>query len=957
MSWFGGKSNTPTSKPAAAGLDNDDFSSNEQAVPVPWWIGPSWRPLTWIVPECYNRVEKAVRQKVSKKKVTVGHDYYIDIAGIAGLGLIDQITGIESGGKLIWNDVITRPDDKNHAWYWRAEITTNIGTFYVYWGRPDQPVDTILLKPLATKDPALEHPAYRGQCLVICKGYYIGMDTATVPNTRVRVHRAPRPSAVGAFAPRLNSTQGESMVAGIVELMTDKVFGAGMSPDYFSHAEWSAFSNTIVARAGCHAPLLDRAQPVGDVMRDLMGYFDGTLKLENDLSTGTAKAVLRPGAFPHDGSLPTNIGKLTDHDCSRPQITITTPAAVANEVRLKYRDSADMLKEKVVLGWATDNVEARQSQTESAQVEMLGIIETAQAAAMAERTAAIAAEGEFGGSVSVRRGRAINADGSQLRAGDVVWLLNNALGIERVVRITRRRDMYLGGVELEFVHERGAYAQTPPIVPDTRPDLGETIPFPIVRARVFELGRELLGESAATIGDRIAVAFLAMRPKSHRVGREDFIDEDVMGFQIWDSPSGASYDPLGSQSGWAVRATLRAAVAKSTATTEIQLIIDADNIDDDRLLTQGASAQTNDTLLLVVGEEVMSVGKITKQAGYWTVSCLRERRGTAAAAHNGNAEAWFVYRDEITPFTHDDWEPGADRYFKLQPDTPAGSLDFSQVTPLAYRFKPAKETAALQVKIDAAIASAKVGDSVEVKGTVTAPGCNLSNVTVVWIRLGAGDLSAGEQTLAMTICLGAQKSECIVSTLAVPLAAGRYKAEIRAVNDAGGLTKATSGVVTVEAVEAPKADPILQAYKFESASLNIAEGNTGTILELKVTTTDRPVMVFYSLLGIAYDGGNPGNWPLSALFANVWRDGVGIIGSLSQFAAAEVNRSDTGHHHMSIGTVSNFFQDNPGAGEHTYSIRVENRRAGDHATIDQAKIYVLGLPSDSQDSGPSTSEP
>ncbi len=696
---------------------------------------------------------------------------------------------------------------------------------------------------------------------------------------------------------------------------------------------------------------MDRARPLRDVVKDLLSYFDGYIRIEN--------GMLRPGMYPHDGQAPGLVASLTDHDfSSRPRSTSTAPSRAINKVVVTYRDGGDMLKKKPANGIASDSLQARQT-SEHTRVDMPGIIDAAQAADYAARAAAVAAEGTFEGSVDLRR--ALRNDGTPLQPGDVVGFSYSPLGINRVVRITGLTTPRRGAVSIDFTGEHGLFADMPPAKPDLRPQLGERLPYAITKARVFELPEGLLANADGPILG-IPVTFLAMRPRSYYKDQPDMTGEDVMSFDVWDSPSGATYDPLGeSQKGWAVRATLRASVAKGTAAVAVQLALDADNIDRDRIVAQNESAQENDVLLLVVGEEVLSVGSIAVSGNNWTVNCLRARCDSSAAAHAGGAEAWLVYADEISVLTHKQWRPDTDRWFKLQPATISGSLELAEVAALKYRFKPALAAAPVAVVIDAVVATAKVGDMVEVKGTATAPSGNLAGVMVVWIRLGANDAPAGEQTLTTIMCFGAQKSECAVDTLAVPMAAGRYRAEIRATNDAGVVTKAASTVVVVEAVEVvvPESEPIVQAYKAGAQGWNVFRGTTETVLELRVTTTERPVMVFYSLLGKAYNGENPSEWGVVGLFASVQRDGVGVPGSASQFAAGEVNRSDTGHRHLSIGTVTNFFQDMPGAGEHTYAIRVENRAAsesGGYATVDQVRIYVLGLPGDVQ-GGASELEP
>ena len=66
MSW--GKANIPTKSPKTAGVDGNDLSTNEQAVPVRWLSGLEWCPLTWVVDKVYNQRTEEIRQKAGKGK-------------------------------------------------------------------------------------------------------------------------------------------------------------------------------------------------------------------------------------------------------------------------------------------------------------------------------------------------------------------------------------------------------------------------------------------------------------------------------------------------------------------------------------------------------------------------------------------------------------------------------------------------------------------------------------------------------------------------------------------------------------------------------------------------------------------------------------------------------------------------------------------------------------------------
>ncbi|MDR1283984.1 MAG: hypothetical protein LBK99_24675, partial [Opitutaceae bacterium] len=530
---------------------------------------------------------------------------------------------------------------------------------------------------------------------------------------------------------------------------------------------------------------------------DLLAYYDGGIRIANTL--------LLPFAFPHDGKQPDNPGLLTQHDFTElPEFTATAPSKVVNEVKVKHRDAGADFKERLAIGSSVDNIEARRTSVKSSTVTLPGIIDPAQAAAWASRASASFSAGALEMSVTVRPPRAVNADDDALRAGDLVQITWDPLGINRLMRITRRRDAWAAGVDLDLESEHGFFGSLPPVEIARPPTLGESVPDPVVRARVFELDRQLLeAEAVKNAGaEDIFAAFLAMRPKSRRRNDATFEGQDVSGFQIWDSPDGSSYDPLGSQTYWAVRATLKTAVLPGDVATPINVNVDIDpaNIDRERIVFQSESSRRNDTLLLVLDNEIFSIGAITlaQQNGMdWTLACLRARRGSAAAAHAAGAEAWLVYRDEITPHTHGDWEPGEQRFFKLQPSTPDETLDLEDAPVLKYTFAQAAAPLPVQITLGNLPSTARTMTELAITATVDAPSANLATVEVVLIRIQEGNAAQLQTSLGQWTMRGDGKAHWDVACAAIPIVAGNYRVEIRATVDSGQMTATASGVVVV----------------------------------------------------------------------------------------------------------------------------------------------------------------
>jgi hypothetical protein len=781
------KANAPSAEPALGGITHNDTASNEQAVPVPWWIGPAPLPLTWIIPEPYNIDTVEVQAKVGKKNTTVGYKYYADVAGIAGLGLGKRLRWLESDGEIIWQGSLVRSDDPASPDYYGVEVFTSVGTWYVTWGRWDQPEDTVLLAPLAQINPALAHPAYRGQVRVVIKRYYCGESGSQVPNTRIGMEREPVPPIGDFAAPSAGvaSSQGQSIIAGLLELAMHPVYGAGLSEDHFAAADWESGALDVLAACGGHAPLLDRAQPLRDVAKDFSSYYDGFFRIEN--------GRLRPGRFPHAAAMPDGLPLLTLHDyMERPAVRATAVAAVVNTVNVKYRERANNFADTIATGHASDAVQAIDAH-EPAEIAMPAIIDPVQAQQIANEQADIAADGKITAEGAVlRTARAVKGDGTPLLPGDQVVTRLIAFESEIPARVTRRVDHYQGAPELDFENERGAWPASAAGAADERPAIEPALPRPVEAARVLELPA---GLAPSPLG--IHVALLARRPLAASASGM-ITAANITGMSVWYSPAGDSYDWLGSTHSFAVRGVLFAALPDSSAPSDVTLVLDDANLDAGRITPQGAAAQDNDTLLLILGDEVFSVGECLLGDATMTLSCLRGRRGSHAAAHGAGVEAWLVFRDELAAFTHATFAAGQTRSFKLQPFNQR-ALALDEAAPLPHTFR---DRAAEAPQIAFGPVPARL-----VEGATAAFSAQIADVNgdlVSW-SLRAEQLDPADDTVIASLHIAAgtpapaERASLAVSATAALPRAGTWRLVIEATDEADAHTQAATDLFAVAA--------------------------------------------------------------------------------------------------------------------------------------------------------------
>ncbi|MBX3736751.1 MAG: hypothetical protein KF715_08685 [Candidatus Didemnitutus sp.] len=666
---FGGSSK-PSPTPKVAGIDSSDLASNEKAVVLPWFIGERPCPVRWVIKEPLNVEYKEIREKVGKKTQTTGHEVYADLAGVTNVGLVDAITKLELNKEIVWEGMITRPTNPLHPDYWRATIATGVGTFYFYWGRADQPVDDIVLGPLRAIDPTRKIPAFRHQGVFIGKRVAFGQSTSA-PSPRLWLRRAPKPP-VGNFSFE-NSDQGESLVGGALELLLHPIYGAKAANSVVTAAQWEALSDLVIASAGRHAPYLDRDRPLREVLKEFFELFDGWARIEG------GKIV--PGYFPHDGVVPAGITELSHHDIvGDPEIGAPTPSKTVNKVTVTFCDRTQKYRRDVEKGVSRASTRSR-ARVQPENVQALAIVDRDQARAYAAERARTAAKGPSSGRFDARRPRAVWADGTPLQAGDNFNLDWFPYQLDQVSRIAKISEAYRSTrVTISYVAERGLFPA--PYVPpaDLQPGLGSTIPTDILQARVLELSTDLAGTPLG-----IYIALLAKRPKSVHENNTAVTAKSVIGYNAWYSADGGSFDPLGTQTTWAVRGVLRAAAANNDAT--IYITLDNDNLDADRIAAMSNEDRANDKLLLVMGEEVMSIGAIAVAGFNRDLTVLRARQGTLAQAAANGTPVWIVYRDELVALTHRRFIEDQDRYFKLQPYTLAKTLDLADVEPLVYHFR------------------------------------------------------------------------------------------------------------------------------------------------------------------------------------------------------------------------------------------------------------------------------
>ena len=786
MSLFGVSAPLPSNTPKPLGLDGQDFSSNEKAVALPWFTGAKWCPLKWIT-DIHNPVFEEVTQKTGKKSESVvAHDVFGDVAGVTSIGLADAILAIESQGTKVWEGRIERPSDSQDPDYYFTTITTDVGTCHFYWGRNDQPVDTKLLGPLGTTDSALEHPAYRGMPLAVWIKYYFGQASGDVPvpTTRVLLERTPKPT-VGTFA-RQAHFQGESAVAAILEILTDPRFGLGMDASKFTASKWETIAGEVDTKIGRLSPFMERTRAANDLIREIMSYYDGWIRVEN--------GKLVPGHFPHDGVVPSPITELSHHDfIDQQNLEMPGFPATINRAIVKYRNRDESLKKDTVTANNVRNRKARGGVGKSQEVDKLFFVDVRQAGEFANEFLSTGAEGENSGGGDVRRAKAVHPDTTPILEGDNFQLDDIDLTLDQVMRVVNRRIDFRGTLNLEFVNERGVFP-LPYRPPDAlQPVLGETFPQKVAQARVFEMPPELAGTPLG-----LPIAFLAKRPAAKYASPFAAITtKDVIGFRLWYSKDNTTYDLIGPQTTWAVRGVIRTALNSTDVDPTVQVTLDSDNLDIAKIQPQTDEEKDDDTLLLISGEEIFSVGNVSLNAFDYDLVTKRGRLGSAQESHAINDVVYLIFRSEIVRFTHKNFIESQLRYFKPQPYTGTNRLALTDATPpFQYTFidrDPQRPVIAFQVIPSSSV----VGEVKFIEGAITDVNGDLRNFIITANMMDGPDVESEITVQSGDIPKADQASFDFKTTFVFPLS-GTWKIKVVATDaHEDGITTLLSADITV----------------------------------------------------------------------------------------------------------------------------------------------------------------
>ena len=634
--------------------------------------------MKWISP-AYDYWTKNIREKVGKKSKTVAKDVFCTIAGAICHGPIDRINKIYYSGDVIWQTGYTFRDGQTSQ-----TIRTDMGNFIVHRGTQTQPYDNYLqsklqgwnsgatsqwnqsygstqnyIKAVVGHSPTVtnySHGRYPGVAYVICDDLSCGRNSSSVPNIEVSVSRSVQvPDWLNVDTSL--ASNGCNPIAILAELLTRPELGVELQEEDINVAAWKKLASSFQSNKSRYylCALMDAQQTAEKAIEAVLQHIDGFQANRN--------GKLSLGYFPKDGTTP-YVSTLSIHEMTEaPKMTLPDWAKTSNRVVVKYPDSSSDFENESVDAKSSYNRKI-QGRIVTKSLEAKFIVNARQALKYASEQVEMESLPEDTGRISVLSHEAINPDGTRMQPGDRFRILYAPWELNMICRITEVSQKSLGAVQISFVRERGLFAQ--PYEALTEPTYEaevSTIPS-ITHARVFELTQELAESSGTWIG------VFSEQPAG-----------DVAGYALWYSSNPGdeqtrSFDSLSSSAYWAGYGQISEDMDESATT--VRIYCDQPLDDFDVVSNQG---QLDDTLLLLIDDEILSVGQWSADPdneGYYEFSVLRARKGSKKASHTSGTSAFLLYREQLLKVTHGSFLSDDAPQFKLQSIGVKGAQELSE---------------------------------------------------------------------------------------------------------------------------------------------------------------------------------------------------------------------------------------------------------------------------------------
>lgn len=620
MSFLAKQPQLPQSTAAADPKYNSGYKAAE-IIPLGW--GRDLFPSKWISNKYDEHTQRAGSQKPDWQ--------YCSIAAAYRKGPIDYVGKVYRDGAELANwDYTFSEGEESHTFTLNPSLASGRAwQAVVHRGTLDASASGVTNLRAKTGQ---EHPPYRGVAWIEWLNIDLGAGTTALPQLTVEMGmHGPLIAGYPSFS---SHPYGVNPIAAIYALLTHAAGGdfdaALLDSTHWGDQAQALQDNGVGGRTGnlvqCH-PNFTSSTSLGDAISQILAYFDGYIFAKD----GQLRVGWFPSAAVDAGTLP----EITEHDLeSKPSgggfpdwnEGATSAVVVFRNFDREYGEDA-----------ARYNAPANRENNVSAdpvRKERPWVHASDQAAIIAAESATDPNSADSTTNLTVLKSRA-KSGGVPLFPGDLLNWDYGPHSLDLVCRIVSRR-LRMGSASdiLTIARERGAYPR-PYVAPvDERvlpadDDPGE-IDTDDVRLWFLPSG----------LSDGREVAALIDRTKRTIYRADLHLSAD--GSAPWENILDSRF--------FAAKCTVGGSGINDTDTT---LRIVSTSVDFARMQAQSTIEQVNDTLLLLVGDELVSVGDITVvSSNTYDLTLLRGRRGTEAAAHATSDVGWVFYRADIDSVEH-----------------------------------------------------------------------------------------------------------------------------------------------------------------------------------------------------------------------------------------------------------------------------------------------------------------
>jgi hypothetical protein len=757
---FGGGSKQAVADTEIGGLDNEQLSTAQEAVPVPYMAGERKCVAHWIS-NIYNQKTKEIQADTGKKggsgkkgggAGTGTYDYFGSIAAAVCCGQVDELVAIIVDTKQVWalGNVTRQEGDAPY----RGTVAGK-GEFIFYWGTETQELEADSVLQAGNNSTAEQHPDYKGIAFIELRDFLFGREKVSAPNIEIVVKRKPTQTLVTGSPANLDDSQA-NLLCCAAELMTNHRFGLNLPVADFKQSSFESTAQALYEQRDIAygSPLITSQESMRSFLSDI------GLMTDLFFVWDKSAALIEAGYWPHGETIdPETLPIITADDLTDPSdLDAESWTGMETGWSVSFFDRDRVYKES---SEKYDDISLLEvtGEPNRATINRPYITRREQAKAHAAEWGKSRALPGLSGKISVRKSRAAALTAGSLFRLDIDAEPGGAQLIQ-IFRITEAVRRKTGSVDLTIEAETNLVPiGYTPVIPGSGDGTGDIDqPEELIYVRPVELPPKLSNTD-------YGISVLAQRQDGMTIGYQTLYDDAADG----------EFPNLGNQRTFGVRLALDAAFADDALSADDPAydpdvdapVLDAATANDIDLLNLaddlGLLAARNDQLLLMLMEietaeeragqikldadgfpmlEILSVAAMTvPEVGKRQIQALRGRFGTVQREFSQGAEAWLIYRNGMKIYSHKDFPAAAATqahcYFKTEPYNAFLSRDISEDGTVDFLF-PVSRLFSPKITTTSTPASGYVGVAISVEGSITDQDGDLTFWSVTYRKVGTG---------------------------------------------------------------------------------------------------------------------------------------------------------------------------------------------------------------------------